>query len=93
MYLSCLQIDINADASGELFLTTNDFVNGSLAYAVRAHEEDCMKLKVFALFSFVLVIFVSDGVLVKRNDIQGRALLAPNGLDCCPLEDHCGCVE
>lgn len=48
MYLSCMQIDINPDSSGELFLTTTNEVvkNGSLAYAVRAHEEDCMKLKV-----------------------------------------------
>lgn len=46
MYLSCLQIDINADTNGDVFLTTNDFVNGTMAYAVRAHEEDCMKLKV-----------------------------------------------
>lgn len=44
MYLSCLLI--NSTESGEAFVTINDFSNSSLAYAVRAHEEDCMKLKV-----------------------------------------------
>lgn len=74
MYLSCLQIDINTDASGEMFLTTNDFVNGSWAYAVRAHEEDCMKLKVsldgkkekfVCNFSFFQMAFWSNGMIFK----------------------------